>query len=119
MKKQSVLFVLTMVVLAAICSCTLLVKPLDNNMRFSEQLSKLERDIRNKSWEQAGENLKAVKKVWKSLKPWLQVDIDHDYVYEIEENLAKLEAYIETKDQPEALANLLMIQKTWEDIESL
>lgn len=119
MIKQSALFVLVVTVLTTICSCTLLVKPLDKNMHFSEQLSQLENTIRSKNWEQAEENLKEVKKSWKSLKPWLQIDIDHDYVHEIEENLAKLEAYIETEEQADALANLLMIQETWEDIESL
>jgi hypothetical protein len=88
-------------------------------MHFSEQLSQLENAVRNKDWKQADENLELTKKVWKKLKPLLQVDIDHDYVNEIEENFAKLEAYIETKEQPDALAHLLLIQETWEDIESL
>jgi len=119
MIKRSAIFILTIAVLTTICSCTLLVKPLDNNMHFSEQLIELGGTIRNEDWKQAGENLEAVKKAWKKLKPMLQVDIDHDYVHEIEENLAKLEAYIETEEKPDALANLLLIKETWEDIESL
>jgi len=119
MIKQSALFALIITVLTTICSCTLLVKPLDNHMHFSKQLRELEGTIRNEDWEQAGENLEAAKKIWKRLKPLLQVDIDHDYVHEIEENLAKLEAYIETEEKPDALANLLLIEETWEDIESL
>lgn len=119
MIKQCALFVLILIVLTAICSCTLLVKPLDKNIHFSEQLSQVESAVRSKSWEQADASLEVVKKTWKKLKPWLQVDIDHDYVHEIEENLAKLEAYIETEEQADALAHLLMIQETWEDIESL
>lgn len=119
MKKQFTFFILIVTVLATICSCTLLTKPLDKNTHFSEQLSKLESTIQNKNWEQADENLEVAKKAWKKLKPLLQIDIDHDYVHEIEENLAKLEAYIETEEQPDALAHLLLIQETWEDIESL
>jgi hypothetical protein len=119
MIKRYALFVLIVTVLTSICSCTLLVKPLDKNAHFSEQLKKLENTIRNESWEQADTNLEEAKKAWKKLKPWLQIDIDHDYVHEIEENLAKLEAYIDTEEQEDALANLMLIKETWEDIESL
>jgi hypothetical protein len=119
MIKRFAIFVLTVTVLSTICSCTLLVKPLDKNTHFSDQLSQLERAIRDEKWEQADENLKEAKEAWKRLKPWLQIDIDHDYVHEVEESLAKLEAYIDTEEQPDALAQLLLIQETWDDIESL
>lgn len=119
MIKQSALFILIIVVLTTICSCTLLVKPLDRNTHFSGQLIELESSIRNENWKQAGDDLEAAKKAWKKLKPMLQVDIDHDYVHEIEENLAMLEAYIETEEEEDALAHILLIKETWEDIESL
>lgn len=119
MIKRVMLFVLTAGILMTICSCTFLKKPLDKNTNFSEQLGQLESAIRSEKWEQAGKNLEAAKKAWKKLKPWLQVDIDHDYVNEIEENFVKLEAYIDTKEQPHALATVLLIQETWADIGTL
>ncbi len=119
MKKKVALFILIAAFLIALCSCTLLVKPLDKNMHFSEQLVKLENAIRSENWEQAEESLEVANKAWKRLKPLLQIDIDHDYVHEIEENLAKIEAFIDTEEQPDALAHILLIQETWEDIESL
>ncbi|HYE80824.1 MAG TPA: DUF4363 family protein [Clostridia bacterium] len=94
-------------------------KPLDRKVHFSEQLSQLENAIRNKDWKNADENLEAAKKTWQRVKPWIQVEIDHDYVHEIEENLAKVEAYIDTGEQADALAYILLIQETWDDIESL
>ena len=119
MIKNTAFFTLIATILAVLCSCTLLVKPLDRNMHFSEQLLELESSIRNENWEQADENLQMANKAWKRLKPWIQVDIDHDYVHEIENNLAELEAYIDTEEQPDALANILLIKETWDDIESL
>lgn len=119
MIKKTIIYILIITVLTGLCSCTLLVKPLNKNMHFSDQLSKLDDSVRNEKWSQAEKNLEEAKKAWKRLKPWIQVDIDHDYVHEIEENLAKLEGYIETEEKPDALAHLLMIQETWEDIESL
>jgi hypothetical protein len=88
-------------------------------MHFSERLMQIEDAIRSENWEQADEKLEMAKKAWKKLKPWLQIDIDHDYIHELEGNLAKLKAYIDTEEQADALANLLLIQETWEDIEEL
>ena len=119
MIKRAILFTLIATVLTASCSCTLLVKPLGKNAHFSEQLSQLESSIRNKDWDQADENYEVAEKAWKKMKPLVQVDIDHDYVHEIEENFAKLKEYIDTEEQPDALASLLLIKETWGDIESL
>lgn len=119
MIKQSAIFTLIVIVLMTLCSCTALVGPLDKNMGFSEQLLQLEKAIQDEKWEQADKDLEASEKAWKRLRPWLQIDIDHDYIHEIEENLAKLNGYIYTKEQPDALAHLLLIKETWDDIESL
>jgi Domain of unknown function (DUF4363) len=119
MKKQAALFTVIATAIIALCSCTLLVKPIDTNMHFSEQLLKLESAIRSENWEQADESLEVANKTWKRLKPWIQVEIDHDYVHESEENLSKLGAFIDTEEQPDALAHILLIEETWEDIESL
>lgn len=119
MIRRIILCVLTAGILVNICSCALLQKPLDRKTSFSKELGQLESNLRSEEWEQSGENLEAAKKAWKKLKPWLQIDIDHDYVNEIEESFVKLEAYIDTEDQPDALATVLLIQETWTDIGSL
>lgn len=119
MKRFCVLVTLTAAVLAVLCSCTLMVGPLDRNAGFSARLEQLEDDIRNESWVQAKAELKQVNEAWKKIKPWIQIDIDHDYVHELEENLAKLEGYIGTEEKAESLATMLLVYETWEDIESL
>lgn len=119
MKKPAALVLMLIFVLMTSCSCTFLVKPLGKNVHFGEQILKLEESVRNEDWEQADESYEGTKKAWVKLKPWLQIDIDHDYVHEMEENLSKLEAYIDTEKQSDALATILMIKETWEDIESL
>ncbi len=118
MKKYKYLFALLIFLLILSCSCSFLVKPLGDNMHFEEQLLRLEDFIRTENWEHADDSLKEVKEAWEKLKPWLQIEIDHDYVHEMEENLSKLEAYIDTEEQSDALAALLMIKETWEDMES-
>lgn len=119
MKRYYALGTLVTAVLLALCSCTLMVKPLDRNAGFSAHLTQIEDSIRNERWVQATEELKEAKETWKKIKPWIQIDIDHDYVHELEENLAKLEGYIDTKEKPDALATMLLIHETWEDIGSL
>ncbi|MGE5558684.1 MAG: DUF4363 family protein [Bacillota bacterium] len=75
-----------------------------------------EYSIRNNDWVKAAANLKDAQKVWKKIKPIMQIDIDHDYVNDIENNFAILKGYIETQEKSQALAFILLIQEDWENI---
>ena len=119
MKRHYLFGAIIIALLISLCSCTFVIEPLDKNAGFSDQLTKLEDDIRNDSWVQAGEELKEAKEDWEKIKPWIQIDIDHDYVHELEENLTRLEGYIATETKSEALATILMIHETWSDMQSL
>ena len=119
MKRHYVLCALILAVVTILCSCTFMMKPLDKNIGFSAQLNQLEDDIRSESWAQAEEELEEAKEAWVKIKPWIQIDIDHDYVHELEENLTRLEGYIATEVKSEALATMLMIHETWDDMQSL
>lgn len=119
MIKRYELTVMIIYALTILCSCTLMVGIIDGNAGFSEQLAHLENAVRDESWEEADKALEMVNVSWKKIKPWIQIDIDHDYVHELEENLARLEGYIASEERPDALATMLMIKETWEDMESL
>lgn len=119
MKRFHVLVMLIIAVIAVLCSCTFMVGPLDRKAGFSARLEQLEDNIRNERWIQAEVELKHVNETWRKIKPWIQIDIDHDYVHELEENLAKLEGYIDTEEKAESLGTILMLNETWEDITSL
>ena len=101
------------------CSCSLLAKPLDNRTGFSHYLSQVETSIRNENWSTAEVNLAESKKAWKKIKPLMQVDIDHDYVKEIEDGFEQLDAYLYTKNKSNALSSILLVQSTWRNIGSL
>jgi len=118
MKKILCLIFITSV-LTTTCSCTLLKDPLDERTGFSNHLKQTENFIRNENWEGARTSLEETRKVWKKLKPMLQVDIDHDYVNDIENNFTRLDGYIDTKEKPDSLAAILLIKETWKDIGSL
>lgn len=106
-------------ILLNVCSCTLLRKPIDNRTGFSNHLNQTENNIRNEDWEKAKTSLEDSKKAWKKIKPLLQVDIDHDYVNDIEKDFIRLDGYIDTKEKPDSLATILLIQNTWKNIGSL
>lgn len=116
--KKIILAILLGVILVTSCSCTLLTKSLDNRTGFSKYLAQVENGIRNEDWHQAQTNLEDSKNVWKTLKPLLQVDIDHDYVKEMEDGFTKLDGYLDTKDKSNSLVSILLIQSTWENIDS-
>jgi len=105
--------------LTGTCSCALLKKPIDNRTGFSNHLKQTENYIRNEDWKNAKISLEDSKKIWKKLRPVLQVDIDHDYVNSIEADFTKLNGYIDTKEKSGSLATILLIQDTWDNIGSL
>lgn len=116
MQKRISLFVLLLICSSLICSCALFRKPLDNWSGFSGYLKETENNIRNERWERAALSLKDAAKAWRKVKPFLQVDIDHDYVNDIENDFIRLRGTIETKEKPNSLSYILLIQDTWRNI---
>jgi len=114
--RQSLLIALLLSILLLSCSCTLLTKPLDNRTGFTSALAKVETSIKNEDWQQAKTSLETSKKAWKEMKPLLQVDIDHDYIKDIEDGFVRLDGYVATKDKPNSLAAVLLVKHTWENI---
>ena len=119
MIKRIIYFILIAALLTSICACTLLNEPIDNRTGFSDHLKQTENFIRNEDWKNAKTSLEDSKRVWKKLKPMLQVDIDHDYVNSIEDDFIKLSGYIDTNEKSDSLATILLIQDTWDNIGSL
>ena len=78
-----------------------------------------EEDIRQEDWEKAQDNLAKSEQIWKEIKPFLQIDIDHDYVNEIEDRFTLLKGYIDTEDKSNSVAIILSIQNIWENIDQM
>lgn len=119
MKKKILYLILIVSILINICACGLLQKPIDKKTGFSDHLKQAEMSIRSENWSDAKSSILESQKTWKKVKPLLQVDIDHDYVNNIEEDFIKLGAYIDTKEKGNSLATILLIKDTWENIGSL
>lgn len=117
--KKILYILLTIGILTNICSCGLLQKPIDSRTGFSNHLEQTENSIRGEDWEKAKVSLEESKKAWKKVKPLFQIDIDHDYVNNIEEDFVKLDGYIDTKEKANSLATILLVKNTWENIGSL
>ena len=49
----------------------------------------------------------------------MQIDIDHDFIKNIEDGITKLDGYLDTKDKSNSLASILLVEETWENIDSL
>jgi len=117
--KRFLLILLLISVLMISCSCSLLTKPLDNRTGFSKYLTQAETNIRKEDWNQAKINLNDSKQAWKKIKPLLQIDIDHDYIKEIENDFIRLDGYLDTKDKSNSLVSILLLKDTWENISDL
>ena len=89
------------------CSCALIRKPLDDRSDFSENLIVTENHIRKADWNNAITSLKRVEESWHSIKPILQIDIDHDYINDIENNITKLKGVLQSQEKPDSLSTIL------------
>ena len=106
-------------ILAINSSCTVLTKTMDNSTGLSRHLSQLETAVRKEDWAKAKISLADSKEAWSKIKPVIQIDIDHDYVKNIEDDFVRLEAYLDSQDKSNSLAAILLIRSSWQDIDSL
>lgn len=116
MKKTGYLLIPLLIFVTFLSSCALLSGTLDKRTGFSQHLKDTENSIGQEDWSSAALNLKTSEKTWKKLKPILQIDIDHDYVNDIENNFVMLYSYIESRDKADSLATIRLIQENWKSI---
>jgi len=112
--KKTVILVPILVI--AVTGCTLLKGPADRKTGFSDSLAVLEKAIAEENYGTAYEYLEITKEKWKKVKPFMQIEVDHDIVNDIESELSALSAYIETGNKSMALASIRVIIDMWSDI---
>ncbi len=100
-------------------SCALLRQPLDRMSGFSRYLKQTERSVRQENWGQATIQSQNASKAWYRVKPYLQIDIDHDYINDIEDDFTRLRGYIESRDKAESLASIFLIESNWSNVGSM
>lgn len=109
-------------IVGALClmsSCSFFRGIADRRTGFSKSLAAVEDAVRGGDWPAAAAGLRQAWEAWKKIKPLLQVDIDHDYVNQIQDQLTVLRAHVETEAKPDALAGILLIREIWDDLGSL
>jgi hypothetical protein len=119
MKRAMIFLVSLSIILPLLCTCAPIKRPLDKRIGFSKQLKDIETHIEKEEWPEAQDSLKKTLNTWKGVKPILQLDIDHDYVNEIENNFAILSGYIKTREKADSMATILLIQDIWRKIGSM
>lgn len=110
---------LLLFVMVFFSSCSFFKGVLDERSRFSAYLTETEIHIRQERWENAFQSMEKARKAWKQIKPFLQLDIDHDYVNLIQEQFSLLKGNIETRQKPNSLAIILLLEDTWKNIGEL
>lgn len=99
-----------------ISSCSWFKGPLEQRTGFFHALQRTENLVRRDEWKSAWVSYRFTYKQWRKIKPFLQIDIDHDYVNAVQERFALLKGYILTREKSEALASIFIIEETWENI---
>lgn len=113
---KKTLYIILVLLVFTTAGCTLFKEPLDKKTGFSESLSVLEKEINDENYNNASESLLISIEKWERVKPFMQVEVDHDIVNDIESELTALSAYIETENKSLALASVRIIINMWSDI---
>jgi len=100
-------------------SCAFFREPLDKISGFSKQLAHIEEQILEENWQEAANSLEKAVQAWFKTKPFLQIDIDHDYVNAIETDFIRLESAINTKEKTQSLTSVRLIRDNWKNIGSM
>lgn len=119
MKTRALLFIIILAVTVPLCCCTPVRRSIDKRSGFSAHLEAAENGIREEDWDSAKNSITESIATWKRIKPYLQLDIDHDYINDIEASFTLLRAYIESREKSHCLAYILLIRDTWENIGSM
>jgi hypothetical protein len=116
--KRIIPLVIMMFILMSTTGCTVFKRTLDKKTNFSEELEAVNRYIAENSWDKAGESMANCMEKWYKIKPWMQLELDHDVINEIEARLVEMSAYLETEEKSSALAGIRVIINYWKDIGS-
>jgi len=115
---KKLLFMLSLFFIISSSGCSLFKSIADKKTGFSEEMTFLEKYIDAEKWDDAADALSRCTKKWKKIKPWMQLEIDHDVVNEIDKRFTEVTAYMETKEKPMSLAGVRVIINIWSDIGS-
>lgn len=113
--KRAIFLIISFLIFST-AGCTLFKGPLDKRTGFSQSLSALEKAIVEENYETANERLTVSNEKWEKIKPFMQIEVDHDIVNDIESELTALSAYIETGNKSQSLASIRIIINMWSDI---
>lgn len=112
--KKHILFAMSILLLMS-SGCTMFKGALDKRTGFSTELVAVKDFICEEDWEKAGESMTLCMQKWNRVKPWMQLELDHDVINEMETRLVELSAYLETEEKPAALADIYVIINYWDN----
>ena len=103
----SIVFLLVVIFIAGSYSLRVMVSTAE---RLDQQISSIEKNTRDKRWEEASRELQVFLRDWESIEPGWALLIDHSEVDNIDSTLARMEKYIESRDMSSALAEIATLR---------
>jgi len=116
LKKQ--LYILLLLLIVVLPGCSLFKNAADRKTGFSKELTCLEEYIAAEQWDSAAGAVDRCMEKWDKIRPWMQIEIDHDVIDEIDMKFTELTAYLETREKSMSLAATRVIVNIWADIGS-
>ncbi len=90
--------------------------PLGENDRLFEAMKSLEADVRNKDWDQAGDEIDYGLKAWGKVVNRIQFSVEREYMFEISGTLARIRGGIEAEDDKAIMEEIYFFYDLWENL---
>lgn len=91
-------------------------KPFSQHDNVPRQIVTLEKEIKQKDWQQASQEWEKLDSAWEKVMPRIQFSVEKDEINAIDVGLGRLKGYIVARDYSNALAQLSEIREHWENL---
>jgi len=108
--KRLIIFVIPTFILllsiAIMAGGSVLKHPLGQDDRLLEAVQNLEKDVKNKEWDQAEKQIDQAITAWKKIVNRIQFSVEREYMFEINGTLARIKGGVEAKDDQAILEEI-------------
>lgn len=95
---------------------SLLKEPLGDDDRLLESIQKLEADVKNKQWKEAGDHIDYALNAWHKVVNRIQLSAEREYMLELSGALARIKGGIEAEDDKAIIEEIYFFYDLWENL---
>lgn len=91
-------------------------KPMHGNDDFQHYLNKVQTNVLEEQWNEAGINLQKLKNAWRQIINRIQFSVEKDEISRLSANLARMGGAMEAKDKGGVLIEVGEAREFWDEL---